>query len=102
MGEVAFWEVISRASLAVFPEVRNRNETESWSEAFFDSWGLLEFFGPHARTSYRALDVHVIAHPSNRHSPKKICSFSKYFPPFPSGFLFSSIDQIFSCLSTQS
>ena len=28
-GEVAFWEVISRASLAVFPEVRNRNETES-------------------------------------------------------------------------
>ena len=29
MGEVAFWEVISRASLALFPEVRNRNETES-------------------------------------------------------------------------
>ena len=29
IGEVAFWEVISRASLAVFPEVRNRNETES-------------------------------------------------------------------------
>ena len=50
-GKVAFWEVISRASLAVFPEVRNRNETESrlresWSEAFFDSWGLKEFFGP--------------------------------------------------------
>ena len=26
---MAFWEVISGASLVVFPEVRNRNETEN-------------------------------------------------------------------------
>ena len=42
MGEGAFWEVISRASLAVFPEVRNRNETEnklSVSQKLFSSPG---------------------------------------------------------------
>ena len=41
------------------------------------------------------LDVHVIVQcASNHHSPKKICSFSKYFPPFPFLLFFSSTKKI--------
>ena len=89
VGEVAFWEVISRPSLAVFPEVRNRNETES-RLSFFDSWGLMEFFGPHART----WDVYVIVHISNHHSPKKICSSPNIFLLFLFCFSFLPEKQI--------
>ena len=77
-----FWVVISRDSLAMFPEVRNRNETESRlrvGQKLFDSWGLIKF-------GFLILKAHRIA-----------CDCAPIKPPFPEENIF--LLQIFSSFS---
>ena len=118
-----FWGVISRDSLAMFPEVRNRNETESRlrvGQKLFDSWGLIKLGFLILKAHRIACDCAPIKPPFPEENIFLLQIFSSFFfsvfllfhkknilllqlfilyihPPFPSPCFFSFPQKLFSC-----